>query len=336
MQNSVIKFNDPPSITSSASVVGRMEKEGPLGEIFDFCDPSDRFGRDTWERSESEMQRLALNFALSKNKLSPDDIDAVFAGDLINQCTSSTYGLCEYDIPYFGIYGACSTVAEGLIAASMSIDGGYFRRCAAVTSSHNCTAERQFRAPLEHGSNRTPTSQWTVTGAAAFILSDEAGKIRITEALVGRTVDSGLSDISNMGAAMAPAAIDTLTRYFRTSGASPEDLDAVVTGDLGNEGHSIMLELLQENDIDISANALDCGLMIFDRGRQDVHAGGSGCGCGASVLASHFLPKIISGEIRDMLFIATGALMSPLTIQQGDTIPAIAHLIRLSGKDLEI
>ena len=330
MQRRIIGLKNA-AIASAASVVGKNEREGPLGECFDIHDPSDKFGMKTWEKAESEMQRLALTTALAKASVSEREIGALFAGDLLNQCVGSAYGLLEFDIPYFGLYGACSTAIEGLMLASMLVDAGVFEVCAAATSSHYCSAERQYRTPLEYGSQRSPLAQWTVTGAGAFIVS-RGGRVRIREALPGLVIEKGITDASNMGAAMAPAAADTLETYFKLSGASPSDFDAIVTGDLGDEGGNILCELLYASGVDISANYLDCGRMIYDLERQDKHAGGSGCGCSAVVLASHFCPRIERGEIKNMLIVGTGALMSPASIQQGLAIPGVAHLIRLSSE----
>lgn len=330
MTNSkILRPKFAPSIIASASVVGEKEHNGPLGEYFDYHDKTDKFGQKTWEQSEASMQHMSLNFALSKLKISPNELDAIFAGDLINQCTSASYGLLSFDAPYFGLYGACSTVAEGLILATLALNSECLSRVAVTTSSHNCSAERQFRYPLEYGSQRTPTSQWTVTGSASFILSDGEGPY-ITELLPGRSVDNGITDANNMGAAMAPAAVDTLMRYFKISGKSPSDFDGIFTGDLGYEGHAIVNDLMRQNGIDMGNGYNDCGLMIFDREKQDMHAGGSGCGCSATVLSAYLLKKIIEGEFKDILFIATGALMSPMLVMQGESIPGIAHLIRIT------
>jgi stage V sporulation protein AD len=332
MQKGIIKLENVPAIVSAASVVGKREYEGPLGPLFDFHDEDDRFGKTTWEQSEAEMQRLALNLAMSKEKFGITDIDTIFAGDLINQCTSSAYGLLDYDVPFIGLYGACSTAAEGLILAALTVNAGYFYRTAVVTSSHNCSAERQFRFPLEYGGQRTPTSQWTVTGSGAFIVaSDDKKNPRIVEVMPGRSLDFGITDANNMGAAMAPAAADTLVRYFNLSGLSPSAFDMIITGDLGFEGHSIVLDLTMAKGLDLSKNYNDCGLLIYDRTGQDMHAGGSGCGCSATVMASYILKQMREGGLRDVLFIGTGALMSPLMIQQGQSIPGIAHLVHIKG-----
>lgn len=323
----VFALEKPVGIEGWASVVGGKEGKGPLGNCFDEVIEDSHFGMDTWEKAESRFQLEAVKTAVKKAGLSPEDIGAVCAGDLINQCTGSTYGLRELGIPFLGIYGACSTMAEGLLISSLLIASGAVKRAAAATSSHFSTAERQFRFPLSYGGQRTPTSQWTCTASGAVILSENAGKCSITGGCIGRIADMGVNDINNMGSAMAPAAAETIRRYLSATGTSPSDYDCIVTGDLGIVGSRLVVELLMNDGIDISAQHMDCGVMIFDREAQDAHCGGSGCGCSASVLCGHFLPKLESGSMRKMLFAATGALMSPMTMQQGETIPAISHLV---------
>jgi stage V sporulation protein AD len=329
MQKNMITLKKPVSIFSCACVGGHEEKAGPLGEYFDAHDKKDKFGQKTWEQAESEMQHMALNLALAKKKASPYDMDALFAGDLLNQCVGSAYGLLSFDIPFFGLYGACSTAVEGLILASLLISSDIYQRAAVVASSHYCSSERQFRFPLEYGGQRTPTSQWTVTGSGAFLLGTEEDSVEITEALVGRSIDYGITDANNMGAAMAPAAIDTLTRYFQSSQNAPSDFDLIATGDLGYEGHRIVKEQLMGQGLNLGDRYTDCGLMIYDREKQDKHAGGSGCGCSATVLAGYLYSQLQSGALQNILLIGTGALMSPTAVQQGNSIPGIAHLIHL-------
>lgn len=331
MMNSLIKLQNKPAILSAASVVGHQEHEGPLGDYFDMHDKTDKFGHNTWEKSESEMQRRALNLALAKIKLTDKDIGCIFAGDLINQCISSAYGLLEFDTPMFGLYGACSTAAEGITLGAILVNTGIYERAAAVTSSHYCSAERQFRYPIEYGGQRSPTAQWTATGSGAFIIGNEPSDngLFITEVLPGRSVDKGVNDVNNMGAAMAPAAIDTLKRYFTESGNNPEMFDIIVTGDLGAEGYGIVLDYMKKEGYNLDNNFSDCGLMLYDRNRQDVHAGGSGCGCSAVVLAGFLIDQLNTKKLNDVLFVGTGALMSPQSIQQGQNIPGIAHLVRI-------
>ena len=330
MKNSIIKFKGNPRICASYSVVGHLEFEGPLGFSFDEYCLDDKFGKNSWEKAESEMQRRALCGALKKSGYLDTEIDVLLAGDLLNQCIGSNYALSNFDTGFLGLYGACSTCSEGLLIGACLVSGGVVESCAAVTSSHYCSSERQFRFPLEYGGQRTPTAQWTATGSGAFILS-KAGNVEITEGLVGKVIDKGISDISNMGAAMAPAAINTLKRYFLESNKSPEDFDLIVTGDLGFEGSEILKDLLLDEGVDIRKNHVDCGLMIFDREKQDVHAGGSGCGCSAVVMASNIVPNLEAGILKNVLFLGTGALMSPMSLSQGGTIPAVAHLVHLKS-----
>lgn len=331
MKKEIITFNRCPKIIAACSVAGNREKEGPLGGKFDIVDEKDSFGQDTWEKSESEMQRLAVKYVLEKASLTENEVDALFAGDLTNQCVSSNYGLLSFDVPFFGLYGACSTAAEGLILSALTVGYGIYNKTVAVTSSHNCTAERQFRFPLEYGCQHAPTAQWTVTGSGAFVISSEGVGPTICDVLPGKAIDRGITDINNMGAAMAPAAIDTLTRYFTQSRTSPQDYDLIVTGDLGYEGHRIVSELMLGKGFKMGENYSDCGLMIYDLKKQDMHAGGSGCGCSAIVFASHLYKELSSGKLRDVLFLGTGALMSPASVQQGLSIPGIAHLLHIKG-----
>lgn len=327
-------FELDAAIVSSASIVGKKESEGPLGDRFDLFDTSDRFGEKTWEAAESEMQRRALNTALAKRGIHDRDVDVLFAGDLLNQCVGSAYGLMDFDIPYFGLYGACSTCAEGLLLASSLISASFCDRAAAVTSSHYCSAERQYRFPIEYGGQRAPGAQWTVTGSGAFLLEHaEGNELRavIRRGMPGKVHERGINDANNMGAAMAPAAEDTLLRYFSATGTRPEDYDRIVTGDLGYEGGSILCDLLRADGYAISDRYADCGMLIFDREGQDVHGGGSGCGCSAVVLSAHFLPLLESGELSRILFLSTGAMMSPDSIKQGQNIPAVAHLVQIES-----
>lgn len=328
----VIKINKPVYIAGTAAIVGKREHEGPLGADFDMHDDSEKFGMDTWEKAESEMQRRALTLALANAGMGGKSPDAVFAGDLMNQCTSSAYGLMDFQTPYFGLYGACSTFAESLMLSALMVNAGYFNTCAAVTSSHFCTAERQFRFPLEYGGQRTPTAQRTATASgAAVVSSDSASDIKISEVLPGRIIDKGITDINNMGAAMAPAAIDTLTRYFSDTGSSPDDFDMILTGDLGREGHGIVCDIMLSEGKDLKSVYNDCGLLLYNIESQDMHAGGSGCGCSAAVIAGHIMKRMRAGELHNVLYLATGALMSPGSVFQGLSIPAIAHLVHFTA-----
>lgn len=335
MQEKIIPLR--AAIRAAATVVGKKERQGPLGDAFDFYGDDDRFGQKTWEQAESEMQRMALSMAMGKSDLPVEEIDLLFAGDLLNQCVGSSYGLVSFDVPYLGLYGACSTSAEGLFLASSMVTGGLARVTAAVTSSHNAAAERQFRFPIEYGGQRPPTGQWTVTGSGAFIvtapdaLPDVPPMAYVTAGMPGVVTDLGITDANNMGAAMAPAAQSTLSRYFTASNTSPDDYDLIVTGDLGWEGGDILCDLLAADGVDITARYNDCGRIIFSHNTQDTHSGGSGCGCAATVLGSYLLPMLASGDIRRMLFMATGAMMSPDSVKQGGSIPGVAHLIRLES-----
>lgn len=332
MQRGIYRIETPPTICASSAVVGKKEHDGPLGGDFDLHAEDDRFGMDTWEKAESEMQRLAFGMLMKKSGCREEDIDAVFAGDLLNQCTGSSFGLLDARIPYFGLYGACSTMAEGLILSSLLVGGGTFTRAAAVCSSHFCSAERQFRTPIEYGGQRTPTAQWTVTGAGAMLLSAQGSGPYVTEVMPGISVQMGITDANNMGAAMAPAAVDTLTRYFADSDMSPDDFDVILTGDLGQVGHDITADMMSALGYDIRRVYNDCGLLIYSSGEQDCHAGGSGCGCSASVMCATVMKRFASGEYKDMLFIGTGALMSTTSVQQGLPIAGIAHLVRISAQ----
>lgn len=322
-----IEFENPPVIISSAAVAGEKEAHGPLSESFDCRLSDDSCGEPSWERSEAAIFHHAVMYALKKAKLQPDDLDYILGGDLINQCVSAHYALRNVPIPFFGLYGACSTMTESLSLASMLVGGGYANRAACVTSSHFCSSEKQFRNPLEYGGQRTPSAQWTVTGSGCCILANVGEGPRVTQVTTGKIIDKGITDIANMGAAMAPAAIDTLKAHFRDTGARPEDYDLILTGDLGVIGSDILVELMAEEGYDIAELHNDCGKMIFDINEQDVHAGGSGCGCCASVLCGHIMQEMKRGVYDRVLVMATGALMNTMTVQQGESIPAIAHAV---------
>jgi len=312
--------------------VGKKEGKGPLGPCFDYIDGDDSFGQSSWEKAEQTMQKQALTTALDRGGLSVSGLDFLYAGDLLNQCISSGYTARGQDVPFFGLYGACSTMGEGLILAAMALDGGFGRCAAVVASSHFCSAERQYRTPLEYGGQRTPTAQWTVTGAGAVIMGREGTGPRVTHATVGKVVDKGIKDANNMGAAMAPAAADTLVAHFRDTGRTPAFYDLIVTGDLGLLGSQLLLELLRGEGLSISNHA-DCGCLIFDPKRQDVHCGGSGCGCCASVLTGYLLPGMRAGRWKNILFCPTGALHSPTACGQGESIPGICHAVAISADE---
>lgn len=324
-----IKISNNINIHSSVGIVGKKEGEGPLGEYFDKVFKDNMLGQDSWEKAESTLQTTAVDTLLGNLKLQASDIDVIFAGDLLNQCISSTFGLRALDIPLLGQFGACSTMAQTLAIASVFVDSGAANRAVAVTSSHFCTAERQFRFPIEYGGQRTPTAQWTVTGSgAALIDKDDVGPY-VRNVTIGKINDLNIKDANNMGAAMAPAAADTIFNYLSDTNTKPEDYDMILTGDLGKIGSELLKEILLRDGIDISQNHNDCGLMIYDLKRQDVHAGGSGCGCSGSVFCSYIMQKLKSCELKNILFVATGALMSPTSSQQGESIPGIAHLLNI-------
>ncbi len=326
-----IVLDNKPYIAGYGSVVGKKEFEGPLGHEFDAHDLDSRFGEDSYEKAESLLQKIALETALQKANLGENDIDMVFAGDLLNQCIGSYFGLRDKNIPLIGLYGACSTMTLGLSLASLMIDSGAATYAAAVTSSHFCSAERQYRFPLEYGAVRPQTAQWTVTGSGATVLSaqKQSGKPYIDSVCFGIVEDLGITDANNMGAAMAPSAAGTIKRFLEDTGTTLHDYDLVFTGDLGKIGSDLLYELLESEGVDIRCRHSDCGLIIFDRERQDVHAGGSGCGCSAAVLNSFIMHRFESGDFNNILFMSTGALMSPTSSMQGESIPGISHLVNI-------
>ena len=329
----ITKLRTPIHFKSWASVGGYEEKRGPLGEKFDFCDDSDKFGQDTWEIAEAEMGRIAFNTALSKAALSHKEIELLVAGDLQNQCVASSIGLSSFGIPFVGVYGACSTCTESIMTLASFIDSSESMMLgAAITTSHNAAAERQFRTPIEYGGQRPPTAQWTSTAAGAFILERGEGEVEITEYMPGRIVDGSTSDGANMGGAMAFAAFDSICSYFEESGEEGKNIDCIVTGDLGKVGSDILRELLSKKFPGSERLHTDCGLLLYDFKTQDVHSGASGCGTSASVLASHFLPLLSDGKLDSILFMSTGALMSPSSLLQGENIYGIAPLIRLESR----
>jgi stage V sporulation protein AD len=322
----------PPSVLSFSNIGGKFEGQGPLADFFDEISNDSFFGEKTWEKAESAMQKTVLQRALEKAELTPEDLDYILAGDLLNQCIGSSFGLRDFRVPFYGLYGACSTMGESLSLASLLIDGGYADRAAALTSSHFCTAERQYRMPVPYGSQRTPTAQWTTTAAGCTILGSDGPGPYVTHVTCGRIVDKGITDANNMGAAMAPAAAATIKRFFDDTGTRPNDYDLVITGDLGKVGGTILRDLLRRDGYDLEHCQTDCGLMLYDLEKQDVHAGASGCGCSASVMCGHILPLMHTGQLHDILFIATGALMNTTVVQQGESIASIAHLVYLSSK----
>lgn len=324
-----LSLSNQPTILGHGAVVGKKEGEGPLGREFDAVFEDTRLGEKTWEKAESALQKEAVTRALDRAGLSPSQLQFIFAGDLLNQNIASTFGLREMNIPLLGQFGACSTMGQTLAMAAIFVDSGAADLCGAVTSSHFCTAERQFRFPLEYGGQRTPTSQWTATASGAVVVGRAGKGVRVREVCIGRVQDLGVTDMNNLGSAMAPAAADTLAHFFRDTETRPEDYDLIATGDLGAVGSQLNRELMERKGYPLGDNYTDCGLLLFDRERQDVHAGGSGCGCSAAVLCAHFLPMMERGELHSLLFVPTGALMSPTSSQQGESIPGIAHAVHL-------
>ena len=320
----------PPSVRSCACIGGKFEGQGPLGSCFDELGEDSFFGEATWEKAESAMQKRALSRALDKAGLKAGDLDYILAGDLLNQCVGSAFGLRDFGIPFYGLYGACSTMGESLALASLLIDGGFARRAAAMTSSHFCTAERQYRMPVPYGSQRTPTAQWTATAAGCTILSAEGPGPYVTHVTCGKIVDKGITDANNMGAAMAPAAYDSLSAFFRDTDTKPDDYDLIITGDLGERGHAIVRDFFAKDGIQLGENFQDCGLLLYDRDQQDMHAGASGCGCSASVLNGYLLTEMRRGKWKKIVFAPTGALLSPTSSFQGESVPGICHVVCLS------
>ena len=326
-----IRLEKPVAIAATAAVGSRMEKEGPLGAEFDRLMEDSSFGEKSWEKAETKMQMLAIELALQKGNTVAEQVDVMLGGDLLNQCIASAYAVREQGRPFLGLYGACSTMAESLTLASLLVESGAARKALAVTSSHFCSSERQFRFPLDYGGVRTPTAQHTATAAGAALVG-MAGPITVREVCIGRVVDLGVTDMNNMGAAMAPAAWDTLRQYFTDTGTSPADYDKIITGDLAQVGSDLLVRLAAEENCDLRPRYTDCGLMLYEREKQQVDAGASGCGCSAAVMCAHFLPALQQGKYRNILFMATGALMSPTACQQGESIPGIAHLLHLTAK----
>ena len=321
----------PPVITHWSSIAGKKEAEGPLGKQFDLTSPDSYFGQKSWELGERQMQKAALNVLAKKAGLSPTDFGLVLSGDLLNQCIGSSFSLRNMNIPHLGLYGACSTMSESLVIGAMIVGGGFSDQVVCMTSSHFASSERQYRFPLNYGGQRPPTSQWTVTGAGAALLCRDGLGPRITGCTIGTVCDLGIKDANNMGASMAPAACQTLLAHFQDFRITPDHYDFIVTGDLGQLGKDILLELCDKNNLPIGGKIADCGTLIYDAVQQDVHSGGSGCGCSAVVLCSDLLSKLQNGKLQRILFCGTGALLSPTTIQQGLPISGICHAVVIEG-----
>ena len=361
-----LSFQKPPYILASGNVVGKKEGEGPLGKEFDVICEDDKFGADNWEDAESTLQKDAVALALGKAGLEAKDIRYIFAGDLLGQNIATSFGLMDYEIPLFGLYGACSTAGESMALGAMCVAAGYAKNVLTLTSSHFASAEKQFRFPLEYANQRPLCTTWTVTGAGAFLLGRDSGKkqnysdnrkrtdsgssmiksaeqkvaddteqtvcgVRITGITTGKIVDYGVRDSMNMGAVMAPAAAELIAQNLTDFKRKPEDYDRIITGDLGEVGQQILFDLLLKKGMDIRKQHEDCGMLIFDSQTQGTGSGGSGCGCAASVLSAHFLPKLASGELERILFVPTGALLSTVSFNEGQTIPGIAHGVVLES-----
>lgn len=320
-----------PVITAWASVAGKKESEGPLAHSFDVTSQDTYFGQKTWEQAEKQMQKLALDTLMKKAGLSRAQIGFAFSGDLLNQCIGSSFTLRNTGIPHIGLYGACSTMAESLLMASMAVGGGFSDNVVAMTSSHFASSERQYRFPLGYGGQRTPTAQWTVTGSGAALVCSAGKGPRIAGCTVGTVTDLGIKDANNMGAAMAPAAYSTIKAHFDDFGTSPEDFDLIVTGDLGQLGKDVLLELAKRDGVPLGGKLTDCGTLVFDQLKQDVHSGGSGCGCSAITLCGYLLDKLNAGKLKKVLFCGTGALLSPTSTQQGLPIPGVCHAVAITG-----
>lgn len=320
-----------PVITTWASVAGKKESEGPLAREFDMKYEDSYFGQNTWELAEKQMQKLALDVLMKKAAITPEEIGLVCSGDLLNQCIGSSFTLRNKNIPHLGLYGACSTMAESLLVASMAVEGGFSDKVVAMTSSHFASSERQYRFPLGYGGQRTPTAQWTVTGSGAALVQKEGKGPRIESVTIGTVTDLGIKDAGNMGAAMAPAALATIKAHFVDMGTTADDYDLIVTGDLGQLGKDILLTMAQNEGLSIGGKLMDCGTEVFDCLSQDVHSGGSGCGCSAITLCGHLLNRLNNGILKKILFCGTGALLSPTSTQQGLPIPGVCHAVCISG-----
>lgn len=324
-----LQLTTPPTILETAAIVGPKESNGPLSEYFDKCIEDEFWGEDSWEKAESKFVKETVNTVLEKSGVAAKDIDYVFAGDLLNQCISSSFAMRDSNMPFFGLFGACSTFVEGLCIGSVFMDSGACNNVLCATSSHFCSAEKQFRFPLELGNQRTPTSQWTVTGSGAAILSKQGNGPRITHITPGIIVDLGIKDANNMGAAMAPAALSTICTHFDDTGRTPDYYDAIITGDLGYIGKDILNDLCKKNGYDISTRYNDCGVLMFNQKKQDTHSGGSGCACIATVFSGYLFKLMKEQKIKKLLLVATGALMNSTTSQQGESIPGIAHAVSI-------
>lgn len=344
-----ISFEQPVYIESAAAIAGKKEGDGPLGNLFDMVSKDPLFGTQTWEAAESTLQKETAGLAIGKAGLTPRDVRMAFAGDLLAQTIASSFGIAEMDIPFYGLYGACSTMGEALSLGAMAVSAGYGEHILCAASSHFATAEKEFRFPLGYGSQRPLSATWTVTGSGACVIGSRppvpqersehsplccsSGCAVITGITTGKVIDYGFHDSLNMGGCMAPAACDTIWQNLYDFGRTPQDYDAVFTGDLGMVGQRILQDLLFEKHIDISKVHQDCGLLIYDNTSQDTHSGGSGCGCAASVLAAYILPEVVRGTWKRILFVPTGAMLSKVSYNEGEAVPGIAHAVVIEHRD---
>lgn len=325
------RLETPPVITAWASIAGKKESEGPIANTFDVIEKDAYFGQKTWEQGEKRMQQIALETLANKAKIQKNDFGLVFSGDLLNQCIGSSFTLRNMNVPHLGLYGACSTMAESLLMASMAVGGGFSDQVVAMTSSHFASSERQYRFPLGYGGQRTPTAQWTVTGSGAALICKNGKGPKITACTIGTVTDLGIKDANNMGAAMAPAALATIRAHFDDLKTSADDFDLIVTGDLGQLGKEVLLTLARKEGLNLGGKLADCGTLVFDTLKQDVHSGGSGCGCSAITLCGYLLNKLNTGKLKRILFCGTGALLSPTSTQQGLPIPGVCHAVSIAG-----
>lgn len=326
-----VVFEKAPYIVEGASVVGQKEGDGPLGKLFDevYADPM--LGTQSWEEAESLLQTKAINKLMEKTAVSKEKIRYILGGDLLGQLIATTFGIESFEIPFFGLYGACSTMGEGMSLGAMLVAAGYADNLIALASSHFASAEKTFRFPLEYGNQRPYSATWTVTGSGAVLISKDNGFARITGITTGKIVDYGVKDAQNMGACMAPAAADVISQHFNDFNTTPDEYDKIITGDLGYVGQKILIDLLKDKGYDISKVHMDCGIEIFNAEEQDTHAGGSGCGCSATVLTSYVFKQLKDKKFQKILFIPTGALMSPVSFNEGQSVPGIAHLVRIES-----
>lgn len=329
-----LRFEHPAFVASWASVAGKKEGQGPLADGIDVTETDEMFGMENWEQAESAMQKQAADLALEKGNIHRREVRYLFAGDLLGQLIATSFGTVDLEIPLFGLYGACSTMGEALSLGAMCVNAGYADRVLALVSSHYATAEKQFRFPLGYGNQRAQSATWTVTGCGAVVLGKNKTRVAVTGITTGKLVDMGTKDSMNMGAAMAPAAWNTICQNFEDFGVGASYYDRIITGDLGAVGQKALLDFMKSSGHDITGKHMDCGLEIYDRGEQDVHSGGSGCGCSAVTLCAHILPKLMRGEWNRVLFVPTGALLSTVSYNEGQSIPGIAHAVMLERMEV--